>query len=273
MLEFFFGKKTTDKLVDSIAEKASEKIAKSVAEKPKLNEFSGGDNLDIKKKQLEIALLEMDKEKREQEAKAKIENPQEKFDGKNEASLKKTSWYRLTSAFIGQKELNHIQVEIKKNASPQEIQGLVQAIGQVRAARIIAMGAIVATGVGGAGLWIFQQVVSQKNKELEQKENELVKAKSDVDKRERELSSRTKLLDQTQSVSSDSVLSLGMADGELRKADEFVDIFCKKDSKCLNEYKFFKEEGRREGLRIFNEKVEAAKRDAEKENLSLKIKQ
>lgn len=266
MFEYIFSKKTTEKLVDSIAERSSDKIANSVTDKSHLTTALEIEQVELEKKRLEVDLLRMDKEKREQEAKTKIESPKETFDGKNDASLKKTSWYRVTSAFIRQTELNNIQGEIKKNASPQEIQGVVQAIGQVRAARIIAMGAVLATGVGGAALTLYQKIISRQEKELE-------KVKKDLEEREYEVRSRMELLDKTQKGFLDSASSLNMLEGEIIKADEFVLGLCKDSSECLKTYQLFKEEGRKAGATKFEEKINLAGQGATKESVSLKAKQ
>lgn len=278
MFERFFGKRNTDKLVDSIANKTSEKIAEIVSDTSKLNSVSSADSLDIRKKELEVALLELDKQKREQEVK-KIETQQEKMGPENEAALKKASWHRLTSIFISQGEFDALQSVCKMDASPQEIQGLVQAVGQVRAARITALGAIVATGIGGAGLWIFQQTVSNQKRQADEKDKMLEQQIKQTDEKgamlkekESELNVRIGSLNASQSSYYEVVKSLNILEGEVAEIDKFVEGLCQNKNDCLENYRSSKEKGRKEGFNKYEEIKLKAQHDAEAEVQSSNLK-
>lgn len=73
---------------------------------------------------------------------------------------------------------------------PQILQGMWQAYGQMRAARTLAGGAIVTTGILGLGLWVFQQSLSRQKSllnqsqiELHEKEQALIAAEEKLQKR------------------------------------------------------------------------------------------
>lgn len=68
--------------------------------------------------------------------------------------------------------LNH-----KENCSPQAVQGMWQAYGQIRAARLTRRGVLCATGIFGTGLYIFQQYLSMQAKELQNREDAFKKTK------------------------------------------------------------------------------------------------
>lgn len=93
------------------------------------------------------------------------------------------------------------EMSSETSAPPQVLQGMWQAYGQMRAARTTARGAILATGLAGAGFFLYQKKlnkleseldakkaeVEEKNDTLKELENEINLKKTEVDSKDREL--------------------------------------------------------------------------------------
>jgi hypothetical protein len=94
---------------------------------------------------------------------------------------KNSSWTRLK---VEENDFRTILLKHAHQSSPQAIQGMWQAYGQMRAARTTAKGAIIATGVLGAGLLLYQKLLSRQEKDLKAQKNDLIKREKMVKDRE-----------------------------------------------------------------------------------------
>lgn len=86
-------------------------------------------------------------------------------------------WHTATRSFRlkirGNDDFADTLLNHREKDTVQAVQGMWQAYGQMRAARTLARGAVAATGVGGVGLWIYQQTLSQQRKKIEDLQKEL----------------------------------------------------------------------------------------------------
>ncbi len=232
MFERIFGKKTTESLLETIAEKSAEKIAKDIAEQSRSPQSTELQNLAIKKVTLEIAALEAEKQKREKESLLKTEAlKQPTFE-----EPKKRYWHQLKETFSVKGEISEFSRELsskRPDLSIQAYQGVVQAFGQMRAGKITARGAAIATGILGFGLWVYQQQVRQDEQEAQKTKKQAEEILKDLKIRQQELEreeKETKLLEESHSILT----------GELEGADLFVKEICKDDTICLQNYSWFK---------------------------------
>lgn len=90
-------------------------------------------------------------------------------------------WHELTTAFRLKIQYNEdFAKQLRRNPSaelsPQEKQGMWQAFGQMRAARTLARGTVLATGILGTAVWLQQRALKEKEKKLEKDTVELNKA-------------------------------------------------------------------------------------------------
>lgn len=105
------------------------------------------------------------------------------FDSSNFFKTSKDLWYKKTSFSRLKVEEHDFKKGLcghKERNSPQAIQGMWQAYGQMRAARTLARGTIFAGGIFGCGLWVYQQTLSTQKKNIDSKEDELKKAGQDI---------------------------------------------------------------------------------------------
>lgn len=145
--------------------------------------------------------------------------------------------------------------------SPQAMQGRWQAYGQIRAARITGRCAVLATGVVGTGLWLYQQKISgqarqlikqseqlsSQAEQLKENQKELKKGEVQYQKAKKELDDREKGMQRTMVGMVDVANSYRKKIDELKDltyqykarlefSDKFVKNLCDTDSDCHDNY-------------------------------------
>ena len=220
MFKFLFGKKNTETLISSIAEKTAKNIADKVTNKDALKQKEI-EIFDIEKKKLEIELLKMETKKKTEHHSVSRSDP--------------GIWQRYTSPFrvkVDENDFKSLLLNHKEALSPQALQGKWQAYGQIRAARITACGAVFATGGLGVGLFFYQKSLSKQEKELDKKEKQFSNSVTNVI----ELTATNKILEK-----------------QLESADLKVKELCNGDQQCYSDYQYKKTEAKDKSKEEFEE--------------------
>jgi DNA-directed RNA polymerase subunit M/transcription elongation factor TFIIS len=275
MFKFFFGNDKTDKMLGIIAEKTAVLIADSIKNNP-LEETQS--HLNIKKKTLEIELLKIEKDEKDEKIKERETEKCKKpipstKDDINNTKLTKFSWRNSPWSKLKREhqDFYKIALEHKEKLSPQAIQGMWQAYGQMRAARTIAFGAVVTTGVLGAALWLYQQVLGKKQRDLSKTENELNESKNKFESLKKTFyADQDEFLKRMAINAAENYQAEIKANAEAEKleeinksysvittlleaADDQIKTICP-DEKCYNDYKLFKDQLTEQASKEFDEK-------------------
>ncbi len=118
----------------------------------------------------------------------------------------------------------------KMPQSPQEIQGMWQAYGQIRAARVTARGAVIATGFIGTGLWAYQQKVQQGVKELVKEQETLSEEQGEFAEK------RGELVKKQEEQTKEMLSRYDLHQKFLEAVEKRMQQACKKDKKCWEDY-------------------------------------
>jgi hypothetical protein len=164
-------------------------------------------------------------------------------------------------------------------SSPQAIQGMWQAYGQMRAARTTAGGAILASGLFAGGVFGYNKYMERKLKDTEKElENTKEKLRSDtekleVTKRERDDFEREKkdfsegqkaavtMNDEHLAAYIDLSNSHEIISCQLKAADSMVEDLCKGDKGCITQYNDKKNLAKEEAKRVNEERVKLYKQN------------
>lgn len=251
MLEKILKKETIDKMIELIADKTAKLIA---------NLARPNDMLDMKKKTLEIELLEMTKKNKIEHHLVSRANPSKWY----------SKWYKRTSFLrvkIEENAFKDILLNHPEASSAQALQGKWQAYGQMRAARTVARGAVLTTGVLGAILWIYQRYLSKQAEEIDkitkQKEEVLKKIdigineqkglKEVIDKGLQYFSSNHEYLTKVEQELSDTVFSYKVITSKLDVAEAKIKELCGDKQECIKDYNDKKKIAEEETKSSFND--------------------
>lgn len=112
-------------------------------------------------------------------------------------SESKRLWERVRNSyhcFFGLKiegtHFKKILLSPNENLSPQAIQGMWQAYGQMRAGRTTMLGTIIASGFVAAGLAYYQRSLSEQAEKLKLIQDEIDKNRLELEERKKEVSKR-----------------------------------------------------------------------------------
>lgn len=121
----------------------------------------------------------------------------------------------------------------KKELSPQEKQGMWQAYGQMRAARTLARGTVLATGILGTTIWLQQQSLKKQEKTLEKNKIETIKFLQELMKLKQEAEQKNQKVAQAQQNARTQIEQLTYYQTELKKQ---IDKFTTLKEDFRNEY-------------------------------------
>jgi hypothetical protein len=216
--ENIIEKEDIEILIEKIADKTAKQIADNKQSNPILSEL---EKVELEKKKLEVEMLKAQKNRPEENiiAKGSIEIEKKK-------DTLKDKWYKFTSVFrlkVHEEDFKELLLNHKEKLSPQAIQGKWQAYGQMRAGRTTARAVIMATGVGGGLLWIYQQTLSGQIKKIQETAEDVSKERDT-----RELAGEEHLK---------IAVSHKMLKSEIDVADDFIkNSLCKGNQNCIEDY-------------------------------------
>ncbi|GEM_PF-6613491 len=121
-------------------------------------------------------------------------------------------------------------------AQPQELQGLWQAYGQVRAAGVTGRFALLATAVAGVGLWGYQQALNRKQQAINRQKEELEAKRGALEDEKAVVDQQRRLMEEQQEECRRAVKAAAVRERQFAAANEKVLAACKGDPACLDGY-------------------------------------
>lgn len=177
----------------------------------------------------------------QQSSTEKVEFPKER------SNKVKSWWYKATRWARVKVEDNHFVEQLlnhKDTYSPQGAQGMWQAYGSIRAARITARGAVFATGIIGGGLWLYQQTLSEQKREVKLAKKKVHEAEKKLEHSKKELDEKYDALKQQQVHvnkalldAKEAALAVKIMSSQLESADAKIKNLCGRSETCYSDYR------------------------------------